>query len=184
VADWDFGSGTVPLREGVKSPWVSSLKLTFIYLCQFLLLNACALLHRILCQVFQRALDCESRAKESRSSNRSRNEHHANMVEYSTKSLEHEAVKICVAEWNWGPKSKPFVCSSLKSATKSQQDEICYTFDVTKCDRFFDYLLQEKQIKLSSSHVILLPKHLKKHAYCKWHNSYSHATKDCDVFHR
>jgi hypothetical protein len=25
---------------------------------------------------------------------------------------------------------------------------------------------------------------LKKHAYCKWHNSYSHATNDCNVFRR
>jgi hypothetical protein len=24
----------------------------------------------------------------------------------------------------------------------------------------------------------------KKHAYCKWHNSYSHATNDCNIFHR
>jgi hypothetical protein len=40
-----------------------------------------------------------------------------------------------------GSKSKPFVCSSLKSASKSLQDEICYIFDVVKCDRIFDYLL-------------------------------------------
>jgi hypothetical protein len=31
---------------------------------------------------------------------------------------------------------------------------MCYTFDVAKCDRIFDYLLQEKQIKLPSGHVI------------------------------
>jgi hypothetical protein len=59
-----------------------------------------------------------------------------------------------------------------------------YTFDVAKCDRIFDYLLQEKQIKLPSGHVIPSPKQLKKHAYCKWHNSYSHTTNDCNVFRR
>jgi hypothetical protein len=32
-----------------------------------------------------------------------------------------------------------------------------YTFDVAMCDRFFDYLLQEKQIKLPSGHVIPSP---------------------------
>jgi hypothetical protein len=25
---------------------------------------------------------------------------------------------------------------------------------------------------------------LKRHAYCKWHNSFSHATNDCNVFRR
>jgi hypothetical protein len=46
-ADLNFGSGPVPIREGVDKPWVSPLELTFIYLCQFLLLNACAFLRRV-----------------------------------------------------------------------------------------------------------------------------------------
>jgi hypothetical protein len=45
-------------------------------------------------------------------------------------------------------------------------------------------LLQEKQFKLPSGHVIPSPKQLKKRAYCKWYNSYSHATNDCNVFRR
>jgi hypothetical protein len=36
---------------------------------------------------------------------------------------------------------------------------------------------------LPSNHVIPSPEQLKKHAYCKWHNSYSHATNDCNIFH-
>jgi hypothetical protein len=40
-----------------------------------------------------------------------------------------------------GSKSKPFICSSLKLASKSRQDEMRYTFDVAKCDRIFNYLL-------------------------------------------
>jgi hypothetical protein len=51
---------------------------------------------------------------------------------------------MCVTKWSWGSKSKPFVCSSLKPASKNRQDKIRYTFDVAKCDRIFDYLLQEK----------------------------------------
>jgi hypothetical protein len=43
---------------------------------------------------------------------------------------------------------------------------MCYTFDVAKCDRIFDYLLQEKQIKLLSNHVILSLEKIQKHAYC------------------
>jgi hypothetical protein len=136
-------------------------------------------------QVLQRALDCESRAKESRSVTRSgdkpRNDCRVNMVEYGSESLDDE---MCVPEWNWTLKSEPFVCSSLKPTSKSRQDEIRFTFDVTKCDRVFHYLLQEKQIKLLSNYVIPSPEQLKQQALCKWHNSYSHATNNCNVFHR
>jgi hypothetical protein len=90
---------------------------------------------------------------------------------------------MCVAEWSWGSKSKPFVCSSLKLASKIQQDEMRYTLDIAKYDRIFDYLLQEKQIKLSSGHVIPSLKQLKKYAYYKWYNSYSHAINDYNIFH-
>ena len=60
-----------------------------------------------------------------------------------------------------GSKSKPFVRSSLRSASKSPQDEMRYTFHVAKCDRIFDYLLQEKQNKLPSGHVIPSSEQLK-----------------------
>jgi hypothetical protein len=46
-ADLNFGSSPIILREGVNSPWVSALGFTFIYLCQFLLLNTCTFLRRI-----------------------------------------------------------------------------------------------------------------------------------------
>jgi hypothetical protein len=110
-------------------------------------------------QVLQRALDYESRAKESRSFTRStdkpRNECPINMVEYTSESSGDEKADMCVAEWSWASKSKPFICSSLKLASKSRQDKIRFTFDITKCDRIFYYLLQEKQIKLPSNHVIM-----------------------------
>jgi hypothetical protein len=48
-----------------------------------------------------------------------RNERHVNMVEYSSESLDDEDVDMCVAEWSWGSQSKPFICSTLKSASKS-----------------------------------------------------------------
>jgi hypothetical protein len=63
------------------------------------------------------------------------------MVKYSSESSDDEQADMCVAEWNWTSKSKPFVRSSLKVASKSQQDEMRYTFDVAKCDKIFDYLL-------------------------------------------
>jgi hypothetical protein len=79
-------------------------------------------------QLLRRALNCESRAKESRSfprtSDKPRNECHVNMVEYTSESLNDEEVDMYIAEWNWGYKSKPFICSSLMSASKSRQDEM------------------------------------------------------------
>jgi hypothetical protein len=37
---------------------------------------------------------------------------------------------------------------------------------------------------LPSDHAIPSLEQLKKEAYCKWHNSYSHATNDCNIFWR
>jgi hypothetical protein len=92
------------------------------------------------CQVLQWDLDCESQAKESRSFPRSsekpRNEHHVNAVEYSSELSDDEEAGLCVAEWSWGSKSKPFMCSSLTLASKSQQDKMCYTFYIAKCEDF------------------------------------------------
>ena len=90
-----------------------------------------------------------------------------------------------VAEWNWASKSKPFVCSTLKPIPQNNRlDEMRFTFDVAKCDRIFDYLLQQKQIRLTNNHVIPSPEELRKRAYCKWHNFNSHVTNDCNIFRR
>jgi hypothetical protein len=104
------------------------------------------------------------------------------VIEYGSESSDDEDANMCVAKWDWASKSKQFICSSLKPVFKNWQDEMCFIFDVAKCDRIFDYLRQEKQIKLSSNNVILSPEQLKNHAYCKWHNYYSHATNDCNAF--
>jgi hypothetical protein len=112
-------------------------------------------------QVLQKALDCENRAKESRSVTRSgdkpRNDCPVNMVEYGSESSDDEHADMCMAEWSCASKSKPFICSILKPASKSRKDEIHFTLNVAKCDMIFDYLLQEKQIKLPSNHVIPSP---------------------------
>ena len=74
----------------------------------------------------------------------------------------------------------PCFCPSLKPIKKNQREEAHFTFDVSKCDRLFDELLRSENIK--SSHVISSLEELKRRAYCKWHNSFSHATNDCNVF--
>jgi hypothetical protein len=64
------------------------------------------------------------------------------MVEYGSESSNDEDADVCVAEWDCASKSKPFVCSGLKPVSKNRQDEMSFIFDVAKCDRIFDYLLQ------------------------------------------
>ena len=52
-------------------------------------------------------------------------------------------------------KNKPFFCSNLMpTPRKDRQSRIKYSFDVAKYDKFFDYLLQEKQIRLPKGHII------------------------------
>ena len=93
-----------------------------------------------------------------------------------------EKKEVYVAEFIWPSKAKSYSCSSLKPIQKNRQEQARFTFDVSKCDRIFDELLRSGNIKLS--HAIQLLEELKRHAYCKWHNTFSHATNDCNIFHR
>jgi hypothetical protein len=65
---------------------------------------------------------------------------------------------------------------------KNCDEEKKFTFDIAKCDRIFDALLQDKMIIIS--HTLPPFEELKRRAYCKYHNSFSHATNDCNVFRR
>jgi hypothetical protein len=40
----------------------------------------------------------------------------------------------------------------------------------------------EKRIRIPADRVISSSKELGKYAYCKWHDSFSHSTCDCNVF--
>jgi hypothetical protein len=57
-----------------------------------------------------------------------------------------------------------------------------YTFDVMKCDHLFDLLLQEGVIRLTKGHVIPNDDVLAKNTYCKWHDSYTNITNECNYF--
>jgi hypothetical protein len=48
--------------------------------------------------------------------------------------------EICVAEWAETPGNKPISCSFLKP-NGGRRDEMTYTFDVSKCDKLFNFLL-------------------------------------------
>ena len=86
------------------------------------------------------------------------------------------------AEFVWPASAKPSTCTSLKPTQRNQQEEMKFTFDVSKCDRIFDELLRLGHLKIT--HVIPPLEELKRRAYCKFHNYSSHATNDCNVFRR
>jgi hypothetical protein len=91
--------------------------------------------------------------------------------------------EVCVAEWVDTPKGKPVACSFLKPGP-GKKEEMCFTFDVTKCDKLFDVLLQNNIIRLKGGHVIPSADQLARKKYCKWHDSFSHTTNECNYFHR
>jgi len=76
----------------------------------------------------------------------------------------------------WVKNKKPMSCHF------GHKEQEKYAFDITKADRIFDFLLQERQIKFSPNHVILSAEELEKIMYCKWHNATSHSTNECKVF--
>jgi hypothetical protein len=56
------------------------------------------------------------------------------MIKYDSDSSDDEN-EVYVAEFVWPSKSKASSCASLKPATKGWQEELNFTFDVSKCDR-------------------------------------------------
>jgi hypothetical protein len=93
-----------------------------------------------------------------------------------------ESIEVYTAGLVWLAQAKPSACSSLQSIQKNQQEEVKFTFNVVKCDKIFDELLKNDNIKLT--HTIPPLDELKRRTYCKWHNSFSHATIDYNVFRR
>jgi hypothetical protein len=90
-------------------------------------------------------------------------------------SIDDSDAEICVAEWIDTPKNKLISCSFVKPNV-SQKDEMKHTFDVSKCDKLSDVLVQGGVIKLKEDHNIPTAELLAKKKYCKWHDSYSHTT--------
>jgi hypothetical protein len=73
-------------------------------------------------------------------------------------------------------------CSSLQPVQKKRQEEVKFTFNVGKCDKIFDELLKNGNIKIN--HIVPPADELKCRVYCKWNDSFSHATNDRNVFRR
>ena len=130
-------------------------------------------------QVLQKALANESRAKEARDSQKSNEKPNRPVYVLGCDSncSDDEGKDVYTAEFVWPSNDKPCVCGSLKSIHKDRQER--FTFDVSKCERIFDELYKNGYIKMS--HVIPPLEELKRQAYCKFHNIFSHATNDCNV---
>jgi hypothetical protein len=123
-------------------------------------------------------LACESRSKETVKTIH----HNVHIIECDQSSSDDESTEVYAAEMIWPKQAKFSACSSLQPVQKKRQEEVKFTFNVGKCDKIFDELLKNGNIKIN--HTIPSADELKRRAYCKWHNSFSHATNDCNVFRR
>ena len=63
--------------------------------------------------------------------------------------MDNEEKNVQAAEFVWSSKDRPSTCDSLKPINKNRQEEPKFTFDVAKCDRIFDELLNAGKDKLS-----------------------------------
>ena len=130
----------------------------------------------------QKALANESRTKEALQKSNGKSNRPIYVLGCESNYSDDEDNNVYAAEFAWPSNNKSCTCGSLKPIQKNRQDNIKFTFDVSKCDRIFDELNKLGHIKLS--HAIPPLEELKRRAYCKWHNSFSHGTNDCNVFRR
>jgi hypothetical protein len=129
-----------------------------------------------LAQLHQRASACESQSKELVKTVH----HNVHIVEHNQSSSDDEPKEVYTAEIVWPEQAKSSACSSLQSFKKTRQEEVKFTFNVGKCDKIFDELLKNGNIKID--YTVPPTEELRRRAYCKWHNSFSHATNGCNVF--
>jgi hypothetical protein len=94
-------------------------------------------------QVQLSALVVENRMNKEKFKSRHSNVH---IIDYDFDSSNDSDKEVYAAEFVWPSKEKSYSCSSLKLASKSRQEEIKFTFDVSKCDRIFDELLKSGNI--------------------------------------
>jgi hypothetical protein len=93
---------------------------------------------------------------------------------YVSSDEEDEEVAV---EWIWRHSELfPWAKTNSNDADK-------YDFDVTKADKIFDMLIEKGHIQLTANHKMPSAEELKKRRYCKYHDTNTHHTYDCRVFH-
>jgi hypothetical protein len=90
-------------------------------------------------------LACESQSKETAKTIR----HNVHIVEYNQSSSDDKSTEVYVAEMVWPKQAKSLACFSLQSVQKKRQEEVKFTFNVGKCDKIFDELLKNGNIKIN-----------------------------------
>jgi hypothetical protein len=63
---------------------------------------------------------------------------------------------VCMAKWVNTAPGKPLACAFLKPSP-GKKDTMMFTFDMTKFDKLFVVLLQNKVIQLKEGHVVPPP---------------------------
>jgi hypothetical protein len=108
-------------------------------------------------QLLQRAVTHENRARVGKpygwfKETASKKKPGVNYVEEDSAS-DNDDAGVCVAKWVNAAPGKPLSCAFLKPSPR-KKDEMKFTFDVTKWDKLFDVLHQNKVIRLSEGHVL------------------------------
>jgi hypothetical protein len=135
-------------------------------------------------QVLQRAMVCKNWAKDNKSYSQfkvvsTKEKLRVNCVDVAFS--DEEESEVCVAEWVDAPRDKPLTCMFLRPSP-GKKDRVKFTFDVTKCDKLYDVLLQNKIIHLSEGQIIPPPGQMAKEKYCKWHDIFCHTSNECNYF--
>ena len=89
-------------------------------------------------QLQAKALSQETKLKKNTNKPHRSNTH---VVEYDSDPSNDEDKEVYAAEFVWPASAKPSTCTSLKPTQKNRQEEMKFTFDVSKCDRIIDELL-------------------------------------------
>ena len=136
----------------------------------------------MLVKSYKKTLANENRTKEARDLQKFNEKPNrpVYVLECDSNCSDDEGKDVYAAEVVWPSNDKPCVCGSLKPIHKDWQE--IFSFDVSKYEMIFDELYKNGYIKMS--HVILLFKELKRRAYCKIHNTFSHTINDCNMLRR
>ena len=132
-------------------------------------------------QLLQKVVSVESRLKESRDAYKS-NHQNVHFVGDCSNESDDDNKELFPAKIKGPAENKLVTCPSLKLIHKNRNEEMKFTFDFSKCDRIFDELLKFRYIRIN--YTLPSVDELKRRAYCKYHNSFSHATNDCNIFRR
>ena len=127
----------------------------------------------------QKAVSIESRLKESRDAYKFHRQNVHFVGDFSDDSDDDDK-EFLAAKIKWLAENKLVTCPFLKSIHKNRNEEMKFTFDFSKYDRIFNELLKFSYIRIN--YTLPSADELKKKAYCKYHNSFSHATNDWNIF--